>query len=259
MHNFFVNLNKIKGIIMENNAQKTTFSSILVALAFIISSVILAIGMGNIRDKGATITVKGYAEQNIKSDAAYWTIWVSSKSSSISEAYNQMKIMKERVYNFLIKEGYPDSSLKEGNVENLPVYGLNPQGYQTSDIVAYNVQTFITVSSADVYKIDNSSKKIFDLLKEGVNLNSNPPQYYVSNIDKYKLNMLSLALADAKMRANEIAKGTGNDIKQLKYARQGIFQITAPNSNDVADWGIYDTQTIDKTIKLAVDATYYIK
>jgi len=44
------------------------------------------------------------------------------------------------------------------------------------------------------------------LLKEGMNLNSNPPQYYVSNIDKYKLNMLSLALADAKMRANEIAK-----------------------------------------------------
>jgi len=78
-------------------------------------------------------------------------------------------------------------------------------------------------------------------------------------LDKYKLDMLSLALADAKIRANEIAKGTQNKIGQLKYARQGIFQITAQNSNDVADWGIYDTQTIDKRIKLAVDATFYIK
>ncbi|HPD33790.1 MAG TPA: SIMPL domain-containing protein [Bacteroidota bacterium] len=244
---------------MENQDKKFSLSSILIALAFIIASVILAIGMGNIRDKGATITVKGYAEKNIKSDAAYWTIWVGSKSNSMSEAYNQMKIMKDKVWNFLVKEGYPDSALKEGNIENLPVYGLNPQGYQTNDIVAYNVQISITVSSNDVYKIENSSKKIYELLNEGVNLNSNPPQYYVSNIDKYKLNMLSLALADAKMRANEIAKGTGNNTKQLKYARQGIFQITAPNSNEVADWGIYDTQTIDKTIKLAVDATYYIK
>lgn len=244
---------------MENHGEKSNFSSIIMALAVVIAAIILGIGMGNIRDKGATITVKGYAEKNIKSDIAYWTIWVSSKSEVVSNAYDQVKNMKSRIYDFLHQEGYPDSAISEGNVETYPVYGLNPQGYQTGEIVGYTVQTSIKVSSNDVYKVESSSKNIFELLGEGVNFNSNPPQYYVSNLDKYKLDMLSLALADAKIRANEIAKGTQSKIGQLKYARQGIFQITAPNSNDVADWGIYDTQTIDKTIKLVVDATYYVK
>lgn len=244
---------------MENQQNNNLFSNILMAIALVVASIIIAGGMSNIRDKGATITVKGYAEKNIKSDIAYWTVWIGSKSAAISLAYDDINRMKEIVIDFLKRQGYPDSALSEGNYESIPIYGLNPQGYQTSDIVGYTVQTSIKVTSRDVYKVQNSSKQIFELLKEGVGLTSNHPQYYVSNIDKYKLDMLSLALADAKLRSNEIAKGTQNKIGQLKYARQGIFQITAPNSGDVADWGIYDTQTIDKTIKLAVDATFYIK
>jgi len=74
---------------------------------------------------------------------------------ALRELYNRRMFYMYSIMN----DNYNRLKAKEGNVENLPVYGLNPQGYQTSDIVAYNVQTFITVSSADVYKIDNSSKK----------------------------------------------------------------------------------------------------
>ena len=244
---------------MENQERKSNFSNLLMALALVIASIILAIGMGNIRDKGATITVKGYAEKNIKSDNAHWNIWVSARSNTLSDGYSQLKAMKAKIYDFLRLEGYPDTSLVEGNVETSPIYALNSQGFQTSEVIAYNVQMSISVSSRDVFKIENSSKKIFELLGEGININSEPPQYYVSDIGKYKIDMLSLALADAKVRGNEIAKGTNNEIGKLKYARQGIFQITAINSTDVSDWGIYDTRSIDKTIKLVVDATFYIK
>jgi hypothetical protein len=45
---------------------------------------------------------------------------------------------------------------------------------------------------------------------------------------------------------------------RLVSARQGIIQITKKNSSDMTDWGVYDTETIDKVVKLVVSLEYEI-
>ena len=44
----------------------------------------------------------------------------------------------------------------------------------------------------------------------------------------------------------------------LVSARQGIFQVTAENSTDLSDYGVYDTSTIDKVVKIVVTLSYTI-
>jgi hypothetical protein len=61
------------------------------------------------------------------------------------------------------------------------------------------------------------------------------------------------------MRAEELAKNSGSEVGTLKYASQGVFQITPVNSTDVSDYGIYDTSTVDKSIKAVVTIEYSIK
>jgi hypothetical protein len=61
------------------------------------------------------------------------------------------------------------------------------------------------------------------------------------------------------MRAEELAKNSGSEVGKLKYASQGVFQITPVNSTDVSDYGIYDTTTIEKSIKAVVTIEYSIK
>jgi hypothetical protein len=39
----------------------------------------------------------------------------------------------------------------------------------------------------------------------------------------------------------------------------GVFQITAPYSTEVSDYGMYDTSTIDKQITAIVKASFEIK
>ena len=39
----------------------------------------------------------------------------------------------------------------------------------------------------------------------------------------------------------------------------GVFQITAPNSRDVSDYGVYDTQTIDKDITSVVSVSFAVE
>jgi hypothetical protein len=36
----------------------------------------------------------------------------------------------------------------------------------------------------------------------------------------------------------------------------GVFQITAPNSHDVRDYGIYDTSTIEKDVTAVVSVSF---
>jgi len=41
-------------------------------------------------------------------------------------------------------------------------------------------------------------------------------------------------------------------------ATQGVFQITAPNSTEVSDYGSYDTSTIEKTVKAVVSCEFSV-
>ena len=69
----------------------------------------------------------------------------------------------------------------------------------------------------------------------------------------------SLATVDAKARALEIAKSSGNKVCGLLSARSGVFQIRKPLSTDISDYGIYNTSSKEKEIAVTVTATFKIK
>ena len=84
-------------------------------------------------------------------------------------------------------------------------------------------------------------------------------EYFVSNLAELKAEMLALATADAKARAEEIAKSSGNKICGLLSAKTGVFQIRKPLSMDISDYGIYNTSSKEKEIAVTVNATFKIK
>jgi hypothetical protein len=45
----------------------------------------------------------------------------------------------------------------------------------------------------------------------------------------------------------------------LRSANQGVFQITAPYSTEVSDWGQYDVNSIEKVVKAVVTIDYSVK
>ena len=41
---------------------------------------------------------------------------------------------------------------------------------------------------------------------------------------------------------------TGGSLGGLRSVDVGVFQVTAPNSTEVSDYGVYDTSTLDKDV-----------
>jgi hypothetical protein len=242
----------------DNQAKWSQSSNLFLMLGLIVAAIILAIGMGNIKDKGESITVKGYAEMTLKSDLTVWNITINSRMLTLAASFEKLKDSKTRLVNYLIQNGITKEMISESSLSNFTLYNYSANGAET-DVKGYNMTQSLIITSKDIAKIQELSLKINDLLAEGIDFNSNPPEFYVSDIGKYKVQMLGEALKDAQIRARSIAKSVGNDIGGIRYAKQGIFQITPLNSTEISDWGMNDVSAVEKSIKSVVDAAFYVK
>ena len=96
------------------------------------------------------------------------------------------------------------------------------------------------------------------MLREGVLVSGGKPLYTYSKVSEAKLNIIAKAAANARKRAEEIAKNAGGSITEIKDIRQGVIQITKPNSTEVSSYGINDTSTIGKDISVVVTVEFGI-
>jgi hypothetical protein len=67
---------------------------------------------------------------------------------------------------------------------------------------------------------------------------------------------MSEAMKDAKLRAEALTKAVGGKLGALVNVKAGPIQITTPDSTLTADYGAYDTTTINKTVTATVAVTF---
>ena len=80
-----------------------------------------------------------------------------------------------------------------------------------------------------------------------------------SGLSEKKAELLQRATADAKTRAKEMLRATNNRVGKIRSVRMGVFQITPPDSNEVSDWGINDTSSIEKKVTAVSNVVFGIK
>jgi len=205
------------------------------------------------------ITVTGSAYEIVTSDTATLRLILSTKDVSKLTAYTQLKNNLPVVKKYLVDYGIKEENI---NIEPPTNYSTNkytPNGSMTNEIAFYNFNQVIKVKSDDVQKIKKLSIDVQSLLEKGININTNTPEYNYSKLSDLKIKLLGDATKDAKMRAMEMLKATGNKVGKIKSLKMGVLQITAPDSNEVSNWGINDTSTIDKKVTAVSNVVFEVK
>ncbi len=206
-----------------------------------------------------TIRVKGFAVKNITSDYATWTGNFGVRSTTLKTAYEYLSGHRKVVEQYLVSKGFATEDLDFSEIIVGTNYKLNNNGYSTNEILDYSLNQSISIESSDLGLITAIAKDISSLIKQGINISSYSPQYLYTKIEDLKIEMLAAAAKNAKERAESLAKSTGSQVGNLKYASQGVFQITAPHSYEVSDYGRFDTHTIEKSIKAVVTMEFSIE
>ncbi len=246
-------MNELKSKIVSN-----IIIAVIIGIAVVVSAALLADGVVKIKGGNNRIIVTGSAKQQITSDLIVWTGSFTAKSPVLQDAYAQLESDKTKVMNYLVDQGVPKDKIVFSSISTNTYYIILPSGQYTSDVDYYELYQTVTISSEEIEKITEISRNVTELINEGIQFQSNSPQYMYTKIADLKVTMLAEATKDARKRAEMIAENAGNTLGKLKYADMGVIQITPLYSNEVSDYGMNDTYSLEKEITAIVHCEFEI-
>jgi uncharacterized protein len=227
------------------------------ALGLVLAAWIVAGSLERIKLAGDKITVKGYAEEQVLSDAGTWRAIVSVRDAGLPGAYRRLEADTARVV-AMVGASADASRLRTGPVSTQTLYEMGPGGMQTGRIQGYELSRSFEYSASDVQQIARLAGEASKLISDGVAINSMPPQYFFTDLNAVKVRLIGAATKDSLARAQQFAANSGVTVGPLRSASQGVFQITSPNSTETADYGSYDTSTVEKLVKAVVTVEYAV-
>lgn len=242
-----------------NELRSPTFmAAIVIGVALVLASAIGGWAFVSARRGDQTITVTGSAKRRIKSDMVVWKAAVSYQASALSEAYRSLSEAVPKVKGYLVSKGIPENEITISSISSQTLHGRTSDGAETSEITGYSLRQELEVRSKDVEKIGKIAREATELINQGILLESMAPEYYYTALGNLKIEMMSEAAKDAKLRAEKIAESTGSSIGSVKTARMGVLQITPADSNEVSDSGMNDTSSLDKDITAVVSIGFAV-
>ena len=260
---------------LHHNMNKPLFITILAAAIILAGGTMWSTAIGAsavLRVKAMTsqqLSVTGSAERMITSDTAKWTLSVvrnvdplSLKDGSLRLAADVTAVTAELRKSGIDQKGITIQPLTVTQAcESQSATSYDATGNQVcGKITGYAVQQTIIVESKDVHGLTTAAQELPGrLLQQDILLTTKSLEYFYSDLQSIKFDMLSEATKNAKDRADRIAGGTGVKLGKIRTADMGVFQITSVNSTDISDYGMYDTTSIDKKVTAVVRATFSIE
>jgi hypothetical protein len=235
---------------------KTYIPAAIIGLCAIIAFAIIGHAYKYRSTSMETIVVTGLAEKDFNSNLIVWNGTYSRKSVDLKSAYSALKSDENAIRLYLSKKGIDNTGMVFSAVTINKEFGptLDQNGRNIGQrFIGYNLVQAVKVESEDVDKVDKISREATELIESGIELNSASPLFYNTKLNEVKMELLGKASADAKARAETIAKNAGSSLGKLKKATMGVFQITGKNSNeDYSYGGAFNTSSRRKTGSITI-------
>lgn len=234
-----------------------------IAIVLLIGAIIGGSAIRHRNDGPKTISVKGGAQMDFVSDLVVWEIIISSHSYSPIDGLKDVDRQRVILHDFLTQKGVTEEELVFGPVSYNEVtkgyYDSRAERYiEQSD--GYNVEQTATITSLKVDDVEKIARSMGDLIEKDVRANAMLPRYYYTKLADLKLEMVAAASADAKERAEAIAKESGCKVGKLRRSSLGVFQIVALHADEAYSWGgNYNTSSKEKTVSITVSSEFLVE
>lgn len=226
----------------------------ILSAGLIIASILFGMFFVASKQQEKSIRVVGLGTKNVASDTAKWTITLGQNTgvSNQKDGYGLLQKDLARLTKFLKDKSVDEKDIIVEPVNSYPNYGAN-------GISGYIFTQRIFVKTNDIAKLEKMALDSGAISAAGLVFQNSTMEYFISNLSELKSEILAIATKDAKLRAEEIAKSSGNKVENLISARSGVFQIRQPLSTEVSDYGVYDTFSKEKEVAVTVTAVFKLR
>ncbi|MFO7825647.1 MAG: SIMPL domain-containing protein [Cyclobacterium sp.] len=239
----------------------------LTAIIFALSILGSAIVLGNAYRKrsleATKISVTGLGETDFISDLIVWEGIFEKQANSLGEAYSGLEADRKAVTEYLNSKGIASEEIVFSAVQtrqNTRAEYNNEGRYMGETFLGYILSQTISIESREVEKVEKMAREITELLNKEIQFYSQAPRYYFTQLADLKIELISEATEDARIRAEKIAENSGATLGKLITANMGIFQITGQNSGEDYSWGgTFNTSSKAKTASITMKLDYRIK
>lgn len=242
-----------------------------------IGALIIRNGLINIQKNRETVSVKGLAEKVVQADSAVWIIPISANGDEIEDTRDKIDSDVSKIIKYLKKYDIADHEIEK---DIMRIYDKMAQKYYDENNKAkrFSIDHQLIIKTSNVDAVQNASKNINELLKEGVTLSFDgynsthyAPRYLFTKLNEVKPQMLSEAMQEAKKAAEQLLKPSNNKVGAIKSASQGTFSIYSREAigsgsgidpRAVYGGGQYSNNEalfIEKVLRVVATVDYYIE
>lgn len=236
---------------------RTALIAILSLVGLLGSALIIAKPWVTIRH-AKPITVKGYAEKLVYADVGSLTASVTATGPTNAEAYEMAGEKLQKVIAVTHTNLVNQVEIVELQTSVREILKTNEKGQKINVVDYYAATRKVRINTVEVEALQKLGRALYDLNSEGIRITLAGPDFFVSNLDPIKLDLVESATTNGKQRAKLMAQSSGETLGALTSAQQGVIQITKKNSSATSSYGIYDTETIEKVVKMVVTLEYEI-
>jgi len=245
---------------MQLNFQKTAIVAVIIAGVSLLGAA--AVHGKLLADRNANgITVSGSVKKQVSSDLAKWSASFSSRAglTNLKTVLQKNETDRQKIKKFVTDLGIDEKAITFLPTQTNSIYEQLPNYGYTQNVIGYNVIQEIKVESNDVAKIELLGNKLQNIVELGLVPDYQRTEYFYTKLDELRPELFAQATADAKNRADAIARGSKVKVGQILSARTGVVQVLQPNSIDVSDYGSYDLSTKEKEVFATVSVTFKLK
>lgn len=246
----------------EVSSKTKVISSIIIGVSIILTAYVFMKGYKERNAKADVINVTGMGSKDFDSDLIVWRGSFSKMNINLQSAMADLETDRNKIKGYLVGKGIPEANIVFSAIDINKDFDeiRNENGYVVSSIFrGYSLGQTVTIESNEVDKVEQISREVSELINAGVEFYSDAPEFYYTKLAELKIQMVSEATADARVRAEKIAESAGSKLGDLKSADMGIFQIVGQNSNEDYSWGgTFNTASRKKTASITMTLTFNI-
>jgi hypothetical protein len=247
---------------MKSILNARVFASFLIGVCVIISAYVFMKGYRDRNGKENVIHVTGMGSRNFDSDLIVWRGSFSKTSNDLAAASAALEADRNTIKSYLMGKGIQENEIVFSAMEIKKNYDetRNSNGDITATaLTGYSLSQMVAIESSEVSKVEQISREVTELIASGVEFYSEIPEFYYTKLAELKVEMVSEATSDARLRAEKIAQSSGGELGSLQSAEMGIFQIVGQNSNEDYSWGgAFNTSSRRKTASITMQLNFEI-
>jgi len=232
-------------------------AAILLGLAFIVGVGMASYTAFHIKAAADVVEVTGSAKLPVEADFGRWHISLEAKTGLTNQqsGYDRLEAATTKIVSYLAAQGFADVETPAAMIMATYVYPQYGEPMQTG----YSVSRTIIVRSSEIDKLSALTNAVDVLSGEGYTVTTGGLELTYQKLPETRVSLLTEAIADAKRRAEAIAKETGREVGALRSATGGVVQVLPQGGVEVSDYGAYDTMSRDKEVMVTVRATFSLR